>query len=237
MGKLKEYARDAVQSVFSEASSINNAVIGETQQAITNLARIKLGAQVGVAVIGAVAGIAFVGAAAAGGAAAGSGLTILGLEAGTTGLGFAAVGTAHSVTHSLIKTWEGGGGAKLVAVSTEVGKSGASEIGGQIAGKSLDKALAGSTRATQIIRSAEGEINKYSAKLAQEGLKKKAAAKATNIVANRTAQVAAQQTARTGFQQTARNAGRVGMTIPVVFAAWDIWDAVGDYNETMSGNR
>ncbi len=237
MGKLKEYARDATMSVFREASSINSAVIGETQQAITNLARIKLGAQVGVALIGAVAGVAFVGAAMAGGAAAGAGTTILGLQAGTTGLGFAAVGTGHAMTHNLIKTWEQGPGAKVAAISMDAGKAVVSEGGGAIAGGVLERALAGSAKSAQIIKSAEGEIAKYSARLAQEGLRKKAAAKATNIVAQRTAQVTAQQTAQRGFQATAGRAAAGGMFLPVAFAAWDIWDAVGDYRDTMAANR
>jgi hypothetical protein len=237
MGKLKEYARDATQSVFREASSINSAVIGETQHAITNLAQIKLGAQVGVALIGVVAGVAFVSAAAAGSAAAGAGTSILGLQAGTTGLGFAVAGTGNAMTHSLIKTWEQGPSAKLVAVSMDAGKAVASEGGGAIAGGVLVRALAGSAKTAQIIKSAEGEIAKYSARLAQEGLRKKAAAKATNIVAQRTAQVTAQQAAQHGFQATAGRAAAVGMFLPVVFAAWDIWDAVSDYRNTMAANR
>jgi len=232
MERLRDYARTAVQEVFRNASSINNEVLGATQKAITDLARIKLGAQVGVALIGGIAGIAFV-AAAAGGTAAGAGLSILGLEAGASGLGFAAARTGHAVTQTLIKTWEGGPGAAVAGVSTDLGKATASEVGGRIAGHSLDKALAGSAKAQQIIRSAEGEIAKYSARLAQAGLRKKAAAKATNIVANRTAQVATQQAALQGFQKTALNAARFGKTIPVVFAAWDIWDAVGDYRATV----
>ena len=94
---LRTYAREAVRDVFAQAASINSEVIGTTQRAITDLARIKLGAQVGVAVLGSVAGIAFVSAAASG-ATAGAGLTILGIEAGTTGTGFAVAGAGHSIT-------------------------------------------------------------------------------------------------------------------------------------------
>jgi hypothetical protein len=235
MSRLRDFARDAVQEIFRDASDINNEVIGATQQAITNLSKIKLAAQVGVALIGGVAGIAFV--AAAGGAAAGSSLTILGVEAGASGTGFAVVGAAHSITHSVIKNWEAGPSAQVAGVTWEAGKAGASELGGHIAGHSLEHALKGSAKAQQIIRSAEGEAAKYSARLAQEGLKKKAMAKAANIVAARTAQVAAQKTAMQNFGRQATNAIRFGKGIPVVFAAWDIWDAVGDYRETMATNH
>jgi hypothetical protein len=234
MVRLRDYAREAVQDVFRDATNINNEVIGATQEAITKLAQIKLSAQVGVAVIGGVAGVAFV---AAGGTAAGAGLTILGLETGATGTGFAVAGAAHSITHSLIKNWEQGPGAQVAGVTFEAGKAGASEILGCGFGNSLENALKGSAKSAQVIRSAEGEIAKYTARLAQEGLRKKAAQKAANIVANRTAQVVAQKSAAEGFSRQAINAARVGKGIPVLFAAWDIWEAVGDYRETMATNR
>jgi hypothetical protein len=236
MSRLRDSARDAVQEVFRDASGINNEVIGAAQQAIDRLALIKLTAQVGVALIGGVAAVAFV-AAAAGGAAAGSSLTILGLEAGASGTGFAIAGAAHSITHSVVKNWEAGPKAQFAGVTWEAGKAGASALGDHITGHSLEHALKGSAKAQQIIRSAEGEITKYSARLAQEGLKKKAMAKAANIVANRSAQVAAQNTAMQSFGRQATNAARFGKGIPVLFAAWDIWDAVGDYRETMETNR
>ena len=233
MGRLRESSRQAVQDLFREVGSVNEQVMGETQQAISNLAKIKLGAQLGVAAIGGVAGVAFVGTAAVGTA----GLSILGVQAGATTTGFAVVGAANSITHSLIKTWEDSTRAKVVGVSIESGKIALSEFGGTVAGKSLERALQGSARSAAIIRSAQGEIAKYSARLAQDGLKKSATAKATNIVTARTAQVAAQNTAQQGFQQTARIATGVGRSIPVIFAALDAWDAVADYRETMNANR
>jgi hypothetical protein len=233
---LRTYAREAVRDVFAQAASINSEVIGTTQRAITDLARIKLGAQVGVAVLGSVAGIAFVSAAASG-ATAGAGLTILGIEAGTTGTGFAVAGAGHSITHSLIKTWEDAPTAQVAGVVWETGKAAASEIGGHVAGQQLEYALQGAAKSRHIIRSAQGEIDKYAARLAQEGLKKKAAAKATNVVAARTAQIGVQKAALEKFGQAATLAARVGKAIPVLFAAWDIWDAVGDYRETTDPKR
>jgi hypothetical protein len=236
MGELREYARDAVQSVFREASNINRAVIGETEEAIVKLARIKLGAQVGVALIGGVAGIAFVGAAAAG-TGAGAGLSIMGLQAGAGASAFGAVGAGHSITHSVLKNWENGPKAQLSGIAIEGAKTGISEASSSIAASSLENALRGQSRSQQIIKSAEGQIRKYSERLAQEGLRKKAAAKATNIVANSTAQVTTQKAAAEGFRRAATNSARVGMTIPVVFSAWDIWEAVADYRETVGGVR
>lgn len=238
MERVRGFARDAVQDIFIDAGSINDEVIGQTSEAISRLAKIKLASQVGVAVIGAVTGVGFVAAAAggtaAGAGAAGAGLTILGLEAGAGATAFAVAGTAHSVTHSVIKNWEGGNRAQIAGISTEIGKSTASEVGGNIAGKSLENALKGTLKSQNIIKSAEGEIRKQTQRLAQEGLKKRAKRKATNIVAQRTAQVTAQKGAIEQFGKQATNAARVGKAIPVVFAALDIWDAFGDYRDTMA---
>lgn len=237
IGHLRDMARKDMQDFYRNVSDINSDVIRETQQGITNLARIKLGAQVGVAVIGGVVGIGFVAAAAAGGATAGAGLTILGLQAGTTGTGFALAGAAHSITHSVIKNWDAGASAQLVGISTEVGKGGASELAGGAAGRALENALAGSAKAQSAIRSAEGEIRKQSARLAQQGLTRKASEKAARRVADNTTRVAARTAELAKHNTRAVGATAVGATIPVVFAAWDIWDAVGDYRETMKANR
>lgn len=232
MASLKDYARKALDELYREIGAINAAVIGETQRGINNLAAIKLGAQVGVAVIGAVTGIAFVGAAAAG-TAGGAGMTILGLNAGAGGMAFAGVGAAHSMTHSLIKSWEGGPGAKVAGVAFEGGKAGVAEVGSGIAGGMLEKSLQGASKAEQIIMSARGEIEKQAARLAQQGIKKKAAEKATSIITQRAAQIQVQKGVQAGLQSTAINAARAGRIIPVAFAAWDIWDAVSDYRETV----
>jgi hypothetical protein len=230
---LRNGARDAVQGIFSDAGVINDEIIGQTNDAIRTLAQIKLGAQVGVAVIGAVAGVAFVAAAAAGGGvAAGAGLSILGVEAGAGATVFAAAGAAHSITHSVIKNWEGGTGAQVAGIAWEGGKATTSEIGGHIAGNTLENALKGGVRSEQLIRGFEGEIRQQSARLAQEGLRRKARQKAAGILADRTARVAAQRGAIETAGRTAVNAARVGKGIPVVFAAWDIIDAFSDYRET-----
>jgi len=236
MGHLRDMARKDMMEFYRNVSDINNDVIRETQQGITNLARIKLGAQVGVAVIGGVVGVGFVAAAAAGGAAAG-GLTILGLQAGATGTGFALAGAAHSITHSVIKNWDAGAGAQIVGISTEVAKGGGSELMGAGAGRALENALAGSAKAQSAIRSAEGEIRKQSARLAQQGLTRKASEKAARRVADNTTRVAARTAELAKHNTRAVGATAVGVTIPVVFAAWDIWEAVGDYRDTMKANR
>lgn len=236
MERVRAFARDAVQGIFRDAGAINSEIAGATNDAIRDLARIKLAAQVGVAVIGAVTGVAFV-AAAAGGGTAGATLTILGLEAGASGTGFAVAGAAHSVTHSVIKTWEAAPRAQVAGIAMESGKAVASEVGGNIAGRSLENALQGTLKSQHVIKSCEGQIRKYSERLVQDGLKKGAVRKARNIVASNTARKATEQAAIQGYGRTAVNAARVGKAIPVLFAAWDVWDAFGDYNDTVKTLR
>ncbi len=231
MARLRDYARQAVQDVYRDASQINAEVINQTQDAIVALARIKLAATVGVAVIGGAAGVAFA-LGAAGGAAAG-GITVFGLQAGASATTFGLAGFGYSATNSILKTWEQGPQAKIAAVSVDTGKYVASEAGGKIAGGVLDKALAQQGRSAQIMSSAEGQIRKYSQKLAEETLRKGQRRKAQNIVHGATQQLARETANFNKAAQTAKLARGVGVGIPVLFAAWDIKDAWGDYQETM----
>jgi hypothetical protein len=230
MAAVRDYARDAVNSVFRDASEINSEVANETRDAIVALARIRLAATVGVAVIGAAAGIAFA-AAAAGGAA--TGVTVFGVEAGASSLAFGATGFGFSATNSIIKTWEKGPSAQVAAVSLDTGKAAVSEAGGHVAGHVIEHALKEQAHSQQIIKSAEGQIRKYSERLAQAGLRKAAARKATSIVQGATRQIARQTETIAGMANKMKWAGRAAKGIPVVFAAWDIIDAIGDYNETV----
>jgi len=232
---LRDMVRQDLNNLYREVSQINNDVINHTQEAIVTLARIRLTAAVGVAVIGGVAGVAF--ALSAAGATAAGGLTILGLEAGASATTFGLAGLGYSTTNSIIKTWEQGPTAKVAAVSLDLGKYAASEGSGKVAGVMLDKALEQQARSSQIISSAEGQIRKYSQKLAQESLRKRQIAKATNIV-QRSQQQVAQESAKLAKAGTmGRMARGAGAGIPVVFAAWDIMDAWGDYQDTVQAAR
>ncbi|WID97878.1 hypothetical protein QO058_06405 [Bosea vestrisii] len=243
LGHLRDMARNDILNLYREVSGINSDVIRETQQGIKNLARIKLGAQVGVAVIGGIVGVGFVAPVLVGGTlAAGGGLTILGLQAGTTAGGFAVAGFAHSITHSIIKNWEAGAEAQVAVivnedVGKEVGKTLVGHVGDRAVEHTLEKALAGSAKAQQAMRSAQGEINKYSARLAQEGLTRKASEKAARRVADNMTRVATRTAEIAKHKSAAASATRAGVYLPVLFAGLDIRDAWNEYNETMERNR
>lgn len=235
MAGLRDDARQSVANVFREAQQINAAVINQTQDAIVTLARIKLAATVGVAVIGGAAGVAF--ALGAAGAGAAGGVTVLGLQAGTSAAGFGLTGLGYSVTNNIIKTWEQGPAAKVAAVSVDVGKYAASETGGHLAGQAVERAVTQQGRSAQIIKSAEGQVRKYSEKLAQEGLRRAQARKATNIVQQSQRQIAREGANMAKAGNMAKLARGTGAGIPVLFAAWDIIDAWGDYQDTMKTVR
>ncbi len=240
MAQLREQARGAVNDIFRDAAQINSEVAQQTQDAIVALARIKLAATVGVAVIGGAAGVAFALAAAGGGAAAG--VTVLGLQAGASATAFGAAGFGYSVTNSIIKNWEQGPTAKVAAIinqdtGKDTGKYLASEGGGKVAGVVLDKALEQQARSSQIIRSAEGQIRKYSQRLAEQSLSKAQMRKANNIIQRSTQQAATQKATHAGATTLAKGARVAGVAIPVVFAAWDIIDAWSEYQDTMKAVR
>jgi hypothetical protein len=212
MLRIRDHAREAVQELMRDANQINQMVAGELKEAITNLARIKLAGTVGVAVLGATGAIVLAPAGA--------------MICGGVSLGY-------SSSCSLIKTWEQGGSAKAVGISVEGSKALGSEVLGRVAGAGEIKALAHQSRAQQIIRSCEGEIRKFSQRLTQEGLRKAQLAKARNIVGRATTQVAGQQQVLKQATRLGQVAGAAKVGVPLVFAAWDIWEGFSDYNETM----
>lgn len=214
--KIREYARDAVQDVFRDAYSVNQMVAGELKNAITNLARIRLAGTVGVAVLGAAGAIVL----------APAGALICG------GVSF-----GYSSTCSLIKTWEQGPSAKAVGISVEGGKA----VGGEVLGRAAEagsvRALASQAKAEQIIKSCEGQIRKFSQRLTQDGLRKAQLAKARGIIRSSAGQAATQQQVLSQATRAAKVASVAKVGVPLVFAAWDIWEGFSDYNETMDQLR
>jgi hypothetical protein len=179
----KEQDAVYIQKMFEEVSKLNTMVAAELQTAKNNAVKVRVCAQVGVTVIGGIAGIGFV-AKAAGATTgfAGACLKVLTASTGTltvggasvTGYGaagagafsFGAVGFLHSVGYSMIKTWEDTKTAKIVAFSTEGAKYVANEGGG---GKALAGYQAAAGRSVgDAVAKVEDEAAKKLAKLAAE---------------------------------------------------------------------
>jgi hypothetical protein len=229
MVKVRQTARLGLMQVFHDAAEVNAEVLHQTNDAIAKLAAIRLGATVGVAVIGGAVGVLAVGAGAAG-------VSILGIEAGASAGVFGGVGLAFSTATSVIKNWDEGGKAQVVGIATEVGKYAVSETGGKAAEHRLVAALAQQGKSAQIIKSAEGVIRKFSERLASTAFGQKAKAKAAQRVTQSAAQIASEAAKAGKAASAARIAMAAGRSIPVVFAALDIYGAIQDYQETVGGN-
>ena len=214
MLNVRDHAREAFQEMMRDVNQINMMVANQLKEAIKDMAQIKLAGTVGVAVIGAVGAITLAPAGA--------------LICGGVSLGY-------SGTCSMIKDWDQGWSAKAVGVGKETAKAGLSEALGKGAESMSVRALAQQSQAQQIIRSCEGEIAKFSQRLSQEGLRKAQIAKARNIVNRATTQVAGQQQVLGQAARAGKLAGAAKVGVPLVFAAWDIWEGIDDYNTTMNG--
>jgi len=210
MTKLREDARGFLSDIYRDAHSINQQVIGETAAAIKDLAKIRLGASVGVAALGAAGALVLAPAGA---------LIVSGVSLG------------YSSACAIAKTWEQGNTAKAVAI--EVGKASLNEALDRQAGRVVSGALANQEKAQQVIRSAEGMIRKYSARLGQEGLRKAQLAKAQNIVGRAAAQVQQQHQVLQQAKRVAKVGGALKTAVPIVFAAVDVFGAWTDYDETI----
>jgi hypothetical protein len=215
MAKLRDSARETVTSLIADANQINQAIAGEISRAIVVLARVKLVSTVGVALLGGAGSITLAGGAAK-------------LVAGGVSL-------AYSTSCKLADNWEQGSSAKAVAVAPDVGKAVAGELMGELADRARNQGLANMSRAEQILRSAEGLIRQYSERLAQEGLRKAQVAKAHSIIGRQTAKQVEQLAVHELAARTAVLAKGAQIGIPLVFAAWDVWDGIDDYRKATQG--
>jgi hypothetical protein len=234
--KLRSNAISAVNGIFRCARIANNQVCGTVTQSMRNLAMIKLTAAIGVAVISGGAGLAF-----AGGATAGSSLTLGGLTMtiGTGGTGIAAAGIGNAVSLSLVKNWHAGASAKVVAVDTGAKTASGVTKRAAIVGNATIKQLALNTveNSERIIESTNKEIARKSRMIANAARKQRTA-KRVGRLANA---VKRQKDILNTSTQTAAKAGvvssiakGVGYSLPVVFAGWDIINAIGTYNEAVA---
>jgi hypothetical protein len=220
MVKVRDDARDDLRRIFAEVDNLNNEIRGENAEAIKNLARIKLGATVGVAAMGVGGAIVLSGGAA---------LVATGVSAG------------YSMSCAFVKEYENGIGAEVAAVSIEAGKATASEVLGWGAGVVGTNALAREANASMLLKQFTRTVEVQSNKLARLATSRPSAKvlksinKAKSSLGRATEGVGAQQGARQSARLLGRTASVATVGVPVVFALWDIWDSVTDYNETIAG--
>lgn len=237
MGEVRQNAYSSIQSTLREVGQINREIVGDLDNSIKTFAQIKLGATVGVAVIGATAGVLIAGGATAlAGAAAATG-TYGGLGGG--GLAFMGVGLGHNLGMSVAKNYEQGNAASAVAI--DMGKAAAKTAvseGGGAATQAIEKgAMRNITQQTLAKKNAEVTIKRYSDLLGRKSLTEKSAAKyaRNKAIAQQQAKSSGQAVAKSSATKTA--AQYVGKALPVIFAAWDVYDAVVEYKQDVKGIR
>ena len=233
MDRLRASARQTLSQLRADVTAINAGIETDTQKFINELAAVRLGATIGVAVIGASAGLAIAGAGiAAGGASVATGsLTAFGLPLGASGTAFTAASLGFSVTGDIIKNWDSGGMANAVAITS--GKALAEDvIGGQAQG-ALVNAVATQARSTQIMEDAMRTFTNQSLRLAKGGLKKVPHQRVMKSIATSRATAIKHQAALHAAETVGKNAARTMRAVPIVFAGWDILNAVDEYRETV----
>lgn len=235
---LREHRQRAytrMQATFDRVSTANARQISTVNNIGRTLVGIKLGAAVGVAVIGASAGVIIAsGTYATWSLGAATGVAGASTSSTAAGLLFAGTGWGTSATMSVARNWSE---TKLAGacgmdfgdnVETDAMKAGgkvaAAEVGSR--GAEAMKNAGGRKMASgeKLAKDAKKQVQKYSKRLYNNS-------RPSRMRKNAAARRAAQQEAKAGQQvaskggQMAKNAKFVGKALPVFFAAWDIFDA------------
>ncbi len=216
MDQVRASALESVQNLFNEAQRINAEVIGQINQAIRDLAAVKLGATIVLA--GMTGGLAV----------AGSGLA---LAAGSVNLGY-------SVTGAVVKNWASlkGAGAMAIDVGKELLKEGVQ----QAATKGAEVVTAMGTMQAFLAAGkwdeAVQEVDKLTKEMAKKVSNKKKAKAGRKLGEAQAAKGVARKEMEQGVKLQ-QAGGKVLRAVPIVFAAIDIINAVSEYQDDVKGTR
>jgi hypothetical protein len=205
----RAYALESVQQLFREASSINDELVGEANRTIKTLATIKLASALTLTGVGCYVALA------------GSGVVLV------TQIGLVKLGA--DVTGEIIRPHDHIGG-NVKGVAYQLGKAGAEKGSDKLVEHAEYVGNQSIKEYGPKLVSAQRRIERYSADLARRirGRKRVVAARrleraaADETIAERTIKKAS---------QTVKIAEVAGKTVPLVFAAWDLMDAVSEYRE------
>lgn len=240
LAKVRDSALTGVHDAFRMASEINDEIMGEVDQAVTTLKRIKAGSELIIA--GTV--IVTTGGAGLGAMGVGSGglLTALAAEAG----GASAVSLGYSVTKAVIEGWNAVPDAKAIAiaggqpfatdlnngnlaaptggVTGELGKEGIQRMADKTA-----NALVTGSHAERLAR-LQGAAAEYERQLARARAPSRVG-KLQSRLAERTGQIAK-------IQGKAAAAGKIaGSFFGLLFAGMDAYNAYSDLAATFEEKK
>ena len=223
MQNIKTMAEQDLQNTVNNVSGINADALNQTNEAIRNLARIKLASAVTLAVL-------TVGPAALGGSVAFFTVTPLG------GLAVGGLGVANGIVHSMIKNWDDDADMSYtIALDTSM------PIAEAATGAAVDmygaEANQIAAQSRHLMSSTQGIIDRYSRRAADEALKESARRNAAATVVRESERLAAHTQAASRARAASTLAKGAGATLSVVFAGRDIYTAFNDYDETMRVTR
>lgn len=240
MDRIRARDRENILAAARDAQSVNQLVVDECNSTMRWMAGISLGATIGVAGMGAMAGLAAVkligtGASIAGGTA----FTAAGVPI-TYGAGsgaFALTNMAYSMLSGLAGSFDELSGSKVLGITGyEGGKYLGGEVGGKMAENMLLKAAA-DTQLQQGILAMAGRRIQECTRMLENTISIRLQVHCRYKAARAVKEQAAAQGV---LAEAAKSSGKglyLANKIPLVFAAWDVIDGCRGFYDTWTETR
>jgi hypothetical protein len=211
--EVRDSALDDIQGRYVEAAEINREIAGATGEGIRRLASIRLAST--VTLIGASCALTLGGSAVA-------------AEVGGIKLGYDVLG-------EVVKGWEEAESTKAIAIGSgrEIAKFLAEREGDKAAEHVKDVSEEWVAANAAKLGRAQVKVRYYSMKLARRITSRKAKRGMERAMAKQSAL----STSVSQGMRAAKAAKTAKLTIPIVFAAWDLWNAFGEYQEQVHAAR
>lgn len=216
---VRDYALRSVQEVYRDAGTINSEIAEGTRRGIQRLATIKLGSTIALTGMSCAIGMGWV-----------SGLARAQvLIAGGTKLGYGLAG-------DVIKEWGEHPSANAIAVGAVKGGTrellmyGAEEGGKHVAEKGVQATTAWAVRYLPSLKAANAQVLRYSELVGHRLGKRKMSIALRRLSAARAESTAVHAGARTAIRAV-KAAKLAQKSVPLVFAAYDIYEAFREYEE------
>jgi len=218
----RDFALQGVQEIFHDAAEINREIVEGTQRGIERLARIHLASTLALTGISCAIGIGWVG-----------GLTRLEIF---TGL---ATKTSYGIAGAIIKEWNDHSLANAVAVGAAKDSTkqlllcGAEKTADKAAEKGVHALTGWALRYLPAIKAANVQVERYSVEVGRKLASRKSEVVFRRLAAAKAKSVAVHAGARRAIAAVAAAKSATRFGIPLVFAAYDILDAISDYREEV----
>jgi hypothetical protein len=213
--QLRASSRQAYETLCRDAAKINRQLAQNAERLKNAAAVVKLGATVGVAAMPLIAAAPAV-------AMTSSGLAVV-----------SGIGLAYNCTAALVKTWEHAPTSKVAAVSWESGKAAVSEGGGRAAEGFAKRSGEVAESLCSAVERSRATTQHISRQLGQKGLGQASRARMVQDLNNTMQATGRMQDAAWAAKTNAGRAGLVKKAVPVVFFAWDVWNAVSEFRDDL----